>query len=132
MNFAHVLPVFFVVGIIVVIYVLFGAFFFRKAIKKDKARISTLFKSSEGGLSEEYLILEMAESYDKKGNKEKAIEYYDLYLYKLKTPDPEIMFRIGNLYGMEAYDKAMEYWKKAADMGYKQAQDIVESVKVKG
>jgi tetratricopeptide (TPR) repeat protein len=101
---------------------------FKKAVKSDTKRLSSLLPKSGNGLSQEELILEMADSYEKSGNKEKAIEHYELYLYKKNVEDPEILFKIGNLYGMEEYDKAVSYWQRAADKAYKPAIELIASL----
>ncbi len=80
--------------------------------------------SSEKMIAEQ-LLLDAAASYEKVGNIEKAIESYELYLYKSGSNDPFIHFKIGNLYGMERKDAAYSYWKKAADNGLQEAINLI-------
>jgi|GEM_PF-4451519 len=128
MNFIHILPLITVVIVLIIFYIVIHTMIFKKAVKSDTKRLSSLLPKSGNGLSQEELILEMADSYEKSGNKEKAIEHYELYLYKKNVEDPEILFKIGNLYGMEEYDKAVSYWQRAADKAYKPAIELIASL----
>jgi len=128
MNFALLIPLIVVVLTLIFFYIVIHTMIFKRAIKSDTKRLSSLLPKSGNGLSQEELILEMAASYEKSGNREKAIEHYELYLYKKREEDPEILFKIGNLYGVEEYDKAIDYWKRAADKAYKPAIDLIASL----
>ena len=118
------------IGLFLLIFLmLLGRFIlFRRVAQKEYKRFSTLLGSSKETLTQEDLILEMARSYEKSGNREKAIEHYDLYLFKKKSSDPEILFTIGNLYGIESLDKAREYWGKSAEQGYQPAIEMLNSI----
>ena len=114
--------------LVVLMFVVIRFMVFRRVAKKEYKRFSTLFGSSRDKMTQEDLILEMAKSYETSGKKEKAIEYYELYLYKKRVSDPEILFKIGNLYGIEETAKAREFWEKAAKGGHKPAIDLLKSL----
>jgi len=60
----------------------------------------------------------MAKSYEKKGDIDKAIQYYKLYINEFPNDDfvPEAMFNIGcNLKGKESFKEASEYFVKFAE-----------------
>lgn len=128
MSIAHLMPLITLVVIFIVFFFVMRVWFIGKAAKKDFKRISKWIDKSGDAVTQEELILQMAESYEKVGKRDKAIEHYDLYLFKKKIPEPDILFRIGNLYGMESYDKAKEYWEKAAEHGHREAAELLESL----
>ncbi len=129
MSILHLIPLITVIGIFLFLYLLLHFSVLKRAAKKDSKRLSALFKNSGNSINQEELILEMAESYEKAGRKEKAIEHYELYLFKKNSSDPEILFKIGNLYGIESFEKAKEFWQKAADRGYPEAERMMESLR---
>jgi len=99
-----------------------------RVAKKEYKRMQTLFGSSKDKLTQEDLILEMAKSYEAAENKEKAIEHYELYLFKKRSSDPEILYKIGKLYGIDNINKAKEYWEKASQAGHQEATELLNTV----
>lgn len=122
-------PIGLIIGVFIVFYLLFRFFIIKKAAKKDFKRLLTWIGKSGDSITQEELILEMAASYEKAGKKDKAIKHYELYLYKKKENDPEILFRIGNLYGMESFDKALEYWQKSARLGHEESKEVLKTLR---
>jgi len=114
--------------ILVVVFLLLRFLILGRVAKKEYKRIQTLFGSSKDKLTQEDLILEMAKSYEIAENKKKAIEHYELYLFKKRSSDPEILYKIGNLYGVDNINKAKEYWEKASQAGHQEATELLKTV----
>ncbi len=125
MNTLTIIPIIFLVLIIVLfIWVII----FMKALKKDKKRLTTLFSDYQNTFNQEELYLEMAESYEDKGDKDKALEYYYLYLRKFPN-DAKKMFHVGNLLSATSSETAKEYWERSASLGYEPAIEKLKSLK---
>ncbi|MCB5230717.1 MAG: tetratricopeptide repeat protein [Candidatus Cloacimonas sp.] len=85
---------------------------------------------SEPEITTDDLWLEMARSYEKSGDVEKALEHYELYIFKKRPNNPEIYFHVGNLFGKESLKEATDYWQQAADMGYQPAIEALEEFEI--
>lgn len=128
MDLLRIGALFPVIVLVVLMMIVIRVMIFRRVATKEYKRFSTLFSSSKNKMTQEDLILEMAKSYESSGKKEKAIEYYELYLYKKRVSDPEILFKIGNLFGVEETAKAREFWEKAAQAGHQPAIDLLKTL----
>lgn len=107
----------------VVIAVVILLFILSKMFKKRRTRNTPTSIDTMNNTTAEDLWLEMAQSYEKSGNIEKALEHYEIYLFKSKSADAELHFHVGNLFGKEAIESAVKYWKEAASLGYQPAID---------
>ncbi len=104
--------------VILVIY----ALIFMKSFKKDKQRLTSLFSSDNEPIKHESLYLEMANSYLSKGNKEKALEYYYLYLRK-EPNNGKVCYTVATILEEADPEEAQLYYQKADKLGYQQKKD---------
>lgn len=115
-------------GLIFILFI--WAIIFMKGLKRDKKRLTTLFSDDKGKLDHEMLYLEMARSYERKGNIDKAIEYYFLFLRKFPG-NAEVFYKVGNLLSKKSPQEASEYWEKAASLGFEPAIQKLKDYKKK-
>ncbi len=127
--YVYFVPMVIVVFLVVVVFSLLRRGFRKNIVKQtetDSDKANFIKSGVSGTLAEERLLLEAADSYEKAGRTEKAIENYELYLYKSDSEDPAIFYKLGNLYGLENQEKANYYWEKAAKSGYQPAIDRMD------
>lgn len=115
---------------VVVLVFIIAVFMIAKKLRGGKRTSSPNDIPGEEPLTAMDLWLEMARSYEKSGDIEKALEHYELYIFKKRPNDPEIYFHVGNLFGKESLKEATVYWQQAADMGYQPAIELLEEFEV--
>ena len=127
--YIYFVPIIIIVASTVLMFLLMRRKFqsnLRQTIGRGSSRKKTTSHLTVDELSEENLLLEAVDSYEKHGNIGKAIESLELYLYRSKNEDEQIFSRLARLYTDTEPEKARYYWKKAAELGYKPAIEMLE------
>jgi len=70
----------------------------------------------------------MAKSYFKAGNKERALEYYFLYLKEMPR-DAEACYQIAELLSSDEPKLAYKYLERSAFLGYKKTVEKINTLK---
>ena len=116
-----------VVFLALIVMLIIWAIIFMKGLKQDKKRLTTLFFDDKDSFSQDELYIEMAKSYENKGDFDKALEYYYIYLRKVPH-NGEICYHVGNLLKDKKPEEAVEYWERAAKYGHKEAIEKLRKI----